>query len=79
MSNRYEVKFPVKSRDGKTYWNRCGVAFKDKDGDGFTIILESIPVPIEAGPIKIKMWPPQDKAAKGGETVRGDLNDEIPF
>ncbi|MEZ6098139.1 MAG: hypothetical protein R3E01_04135 [Pirellulaceae bacterium] len=29
---------------GKSYWNRIGSAWKHKDGDGFNIQLECIPL-----------------------------------
>lgn len=32
------------SRDGKSYWNRVGVAWKHQDGNGATVKFESIPV-----------------------------------
>ena len=37
----YNVK---ESRDGTTYWNRVGVAWKHQDGNGSTVKLDSIPV-----------------------------------
>lgn len=78
MTDRYEVKFPVKSRDGKTYWSRCGVAFPSKDGNGFNILLDCVPVPVETGPIKLGMWPAEPKE-KRREEPAGDLDDPIPF
>jgi hypothetical protein len=31
-------------KEGKSYWNRCGVAWATKDGKGFTIQLNAIPL-----------------------------------
>ena len=31
-------------KDGKSYWNRVGVAWATKDGKGFTIQLTSVPL-----------------------------------
>ena len=30
--------------DGKAYFNRVGSAFEHKDGEGFNVILDSVPV-----------------------------------
>ena len=32
------------SQDGKGYWNKVGAAWKHRDGQGYDINLESIPV-----------------------------------
>lgn len=32
------------SRDGKGYWNRVGAAWQHKDGKGYEVQLESLPV-----------------------------------
>lgn len=38
--NAYQVREAV---DGKSYWNRIGAAWSNKDG-GFTLQLESLPL-----------------------------------
>ena len=32
------------SQDGKSYFNRVGAAFAHKDGEGFNIVLDAVPV-----------------------------------
>jgi hypothetical protein len=31
-------------QDGKSYFNRVGAAFPHKDGQGFNVVLDSVPV-----------------------------------
>lgn len=31
-------------QDGKSYFNKVGAAFAHKDGEGFNVVLESVPV-----------------------------------
>ena len=39
------IAYQVSERDnGQAYFNRCGSAFKHKDGKGFNIMLDSVPV-----------------------------------
>ena len=43
MSTKKHVIFVINSNDkGKTYWNRAGVAFENKDGS-FTFKLDVLP------------------------------------
>ena len=69
MADRYELKTPRKGRDGKTYWNRVGVAFPKKNGDGFNLQLEALPVPQlnDNGQVEvfISMMPPFEDDGRG--------------
>ncbi len=60
MSNQhYDVKHPRKytDRDGneRTYWTRCGTAW-DREGGGFALELEYVPVSVDAESGKLKLF-----------------------
>lgn len=39
------IAYQVSEReDGKAFFNRCGSAFKHKDGQGFNVVLDAVPV-----------------------------------
>lgn len=83
MSNYFEIKYAVKGKDDKTYWNRCGTAFPMKNGEGYNIILDAIPTATENGQLRLSMFPPKPKesGAQSQSQSRGsnELDDEIPF
>lgn len=73
--------------DGKSYFTKIGAAFPNRDGKGFTILLDAMPAPSE-GQFKVMLrepLPPRD----GGPRTKGtyadrapahdDLNDDPPF
>ena len=72
----------AREKDGKTYWNRVGVAFPAKQGPGWTIYLDSIPAPVE-GQFKIMLMAPKPKEGQssgGGYAGPSSANvDDIPF
>jgi hypothetical protein len=38
------IAYKVSNGGEKSYWTRIGVAFAHKDGNGFNIVLESLPI-----------------------------------
>ncbi len=38
------IAYRVNKGGEKSYWSRIGVAFAHKDGKGFNVILESLPI-----------------------------------
>ena len=59
MTERLDA-LSVREKDGKSYWNRIGVAFPAKEGPGWTIFLDAMPAPTD-GQFKIMLRPPRDK------------------
>ena len=44
-SYRNMVVYSVREgKDGKKFWNRVGAAFPHKEGDGFNVVLEALPL-----------------------------------
>ena len=81
----------VRESNGKSYFTKIGAAFPNKDGKGYTILLDAIPAPNE-GQFKIMLREPLPKdGQRGGGFTQGgggqsynsspaeDLSDSIPF
>lgn len=77
MATRYDLASGRKDKDGKTRWTKVGVMFPAKQGDGFSIKLEALPLPNETGEVWLSAFPPRDRddAPKGG----GTFDDVVPF
>jgi hypothetical protein len=86
--SRMDVLQPRKGKDDKTYYTKIGVAFPTKDGTGYMISFEALPMPGPDG-CRVLMMPPREQdappRASGGraEPSRaarvGHDADEIPF
>lgn len=76
----------ARENNGKTFWNRVGVAFPTKDGLGYNVILEVMPLP-QDGQIKFSLFPPKPKQDQqqsrggryGGGTAFDNGKDDLPF
>lgn len=69
----------VRESNGKSYWTKIGVAFPAKQGEGYTVLLDAMPAPVE-GQFKILLrepLPPRDQATQG-QRQTADLDDEVP-
>ena len=94
MSERLDAVMGRKSKDGqKTYWTKIGAAFPNKQGEGYTVVLDAMPAP-EDGQYRISLFVPKedDGRGRGGGRVNDgarqrpvagggsvDLDDGIPF
>lgn len=47
----------VRESNGKSYFTKIGAAFPNKDGKGYTILLDAFPAPVE-GQFKIMLREP---------------------
>ena len=90
MSTRYDLIVPRPGRDGKTYFTKIGVAFPNKDGKGFSLSFEALPLTDEEGTCRVLMSEPMERdgeplrqAARGGGNAppagAGPIDDDIPF
>lgn len=86
MAERLDA-LSARESNGKSYFTKIGVAFPNKDGKGWSILLDAIPAPTE-GQFKIMLrepLPPRD--GQGGSTTQrfsqsapvDDLDDDIAF
>ena len=74
---RYDC-LTVREKDGKSYFTRVGVAFPAKNGDGWNVYLDALPV---NGQLLLR--PPKARedrpVADQGRATNEGLNDQIPF
>lgn len=76
----------VRENNGKSYFTKIGAAFPNKDGKGFTVLLDAMPAPAE-GQFKVMLREPlpkdRDAAHKAnlgsGPMVDRYADDDIPF
>ena len=81
MADYYELKTKRNDKNGKVYWTKVGVAFPQKNGTGFNIQLEALPLPQmnDNGQVVvfISMMPPFEKNGYAQKDTTSD--DHIPF
>lgn len=72
MTERLDA-LSVRESNGKSYFTRIGVAFANKDGKGWSVLLDAIPAPTE-GQFKIMLREPLPKDGQrgGGQQSRND-------
>ena len=58
-ANRMKIAYVITERNGRSFWNRCGVAFVNTDGS-LNVKLESLPV---SGEIQIRENVPREDSA----------------
>lgn len=82
MTTRMNLTSPRKRGD-KTYWVSVGSAFPTKNGDGFQLVFDALPLPDAEGRVMVLMSPPREDSAprqQSRDTRRDDLDqDAIPF
>ena len=67
-SSKMKIAYNITTRNGKNFWNRCGVAFVNNDGS-INVKLEAVPV---NGEIQIRDYVPRDEFLGPGTTLRGN-------
>lgn len=84
MTTRFDICSGRPKKDGGTYWIRVGSMMKDREGDGYSIKLDALPLPNEKGEVWVKAFVPREQqdqrkpARQAGAGERG-LDDRIPF
>lgn len=76
----------VRESNGKSYFTRIGVAFPNKDGKGYTLMLDAVPASTD-GQYKIMLREPLPKDGERNSRNQSqnsgwgadDLNDDIAF
>jgi hypothetical protein len=56
-ASKMKIAYVITERNGRTFWNRCGVAFVNADGS-LNVKLEAIPV---NGEVQIRDYVPRDE------------------
>ncbi len=78
----------VREKDGKSYFTKIGAAFPNRDGKGFTVLLDAVPASNE-GQYKIMLREPiprdgaerdkQHRQNLGNGTRTDDPDTGVPF
>jgi len=84
---KYNLFSPIKKSDGGTYWHKVGSAWPHRNGRGFNLSFNSLPITMENGQVVVSMFldegpPPDNKREEprtGGWVPRDDLDDDVPF
>jgi len=63
-SSRMKIVYVITERNGRSFWNRCGVAFVNSDGS-LNVKLEAIPI---NGEIHIRDYVPRDETTNAPRT-----------
>jgi len=58
---RLSVLSPRPRKDGKTYWLNIGTAFKSKDGSGWDVLFDAIPLTDDKGKCVVMLRPPKER------------------
>lgn len=74
--NRMDA-FSARESNGKTYFTRLGVAFEAKDGNGWNLLLDAMPAPVD-GQFKIMLRPPREQSDRPSRADE-PRDDDIPF
>lgn len=82
MAERLDA-LSVRESNGKSYFTKIGAAFPNKDGKGWSILLDAMPASND-GQFKIMLREPLPPREDGGsrapsrDEMRRELDDEIP-
>lgn len=86
MTQRYDILSGRADKDGKKRWTKIGVMWPAKQGEGFSIKLEALPLPNAEGEVWISAFGPRenDGAGRGAPQQQGGgrnhgIDDEVPF
>jgi len=82
MTERLDALAVREGRDRKSFFTKIGAAFPNKDGKGWTVLLDAMPAPAD-GQFKIMLREPFPKDGErrggGGQHQDEDLEDHVPF
>ncbi len=62
QTTKFKVAYVITERNEKTYWNRIGVAFTNKDGS-INVKLDALPT---GGTLQIRDYEPREELDPGG-------------
>ena len=75
---RYDLCSPRPKKDGGTHWHRVGTMFPSDKG-GFSIILDSLPLPDKDGRLVVKAFEPRERQdGQRQEPQQGTYGSEVP-
>jgi hypothetical protein len=82
MTERLDA-LSVRESNGKSYFTKIGVAFPARNGNGFSVLLDAIPAPVE-GQFKILLMEPKPRDGAGNSQAQkqpayaANYDDDVP-
>lgn len=80
MAERYDA-LTVRESNGKSYFTKLGAMFPNRQGDGFTLVLDAVPASVE-GQYRILLMAPKPRDGQGATSSRGNSfatdDDDMP-
>lgn len=73
--DKMKIAYVITQRKDRSFWNRVGVAFVNKDGS-INVKLEAVPV---SGEIQIRDYSPRDEVAPSSLRATRDHLEEEPY
>lgn len=61
MAQRYDLLVVREDDKGKAWWTRIGTAFENRNGDGFQLLFDALPVVGKDGQCKVVMKTPNEQ------------------
>lgn len=82
MTERYDA-LTVREHNGRSYWTKIGAAFPNRNGGGWTVMLDAMPASNE-GQYKIMLREPLPKDGDRQQPQQqsdfgNDLDDGVPY
>jgi hypothetical protein len=79
--DRWDIVSTRPGKDGKKAYHKLGVMFRSRDGEGFSIKLDSLPLPNEKGEVWLSGYVPKHKDGfpQGQRPRSQEELDDTPF
>lgn len=82
MADRYDALI-VREKDGRSYFTKIGAMFANRNGGGFTLMLDALPLTGEGGQARVLLSvpKPRDGARQQSQSSSPafDDDDSVPF
>lgn len=72
-SSKMKIVYVITERGGRSFWNRCGVAFVNSDGS-LNVKLEAIPI---NGEVHIRDYVPREETTPPGRSINTGIEYEV--
>ena len=83
MAERWDIFTSRPGKDGKKVYHRIGVMFTNRDGNGYSIKLDSLPLANEKSEVWLSAYVPRPKdgapVQHQSNRLSDELGDSVPF
>ena len=78
-ATRWDIVSTRTGKEGKKVYHKIGVMFPNRDNNGFSIKLDSLPLPNEKGEVWLSGYEPKPRDAPRQSNRLSDDLDDTPF